>query len=458
MWHSLRWRMWLALALVGLAAIGTLVVFANYGAQQALDQFVLSDLERDRQRIEALLINAQTGEHPAGLQGQVAALGEAFGMQVTLVDAGGQAVVASNAGWPGQTIAPTAWDSAGGLTYQAEPVMVQVAPVEAWTVTGSVTTNLVSAPELFRDSVNQSLLAAGVVALAVAGGLGWAFSRRIIRPVEALTAAARQMALGDLAQRVPVASPDEIGQLAAAFNRLADSLDRAERLRRQMVSDIAHELRTPLTNIRGYLEGLRDGVVTPGPAAIASLHEEALLLARLIDDLQELALAEAGQLSLHRQPTAPAALVREAVAALQPAAAHKGVRLTAEVAPGLPVLAADAGRLAQVLRNLLHNALTHTPAGGAIVVAARAEGARLQLTIRDTGEGIAPEHLPYIFERFYRADPARARGAGGAGLGLAIARHWVAAHGGEIHATSTLGQGTTLTVHLPTMIGLLSST
>jgi signal transduction histidine kinase len=266
-----------------------------------------------------------------------------------------------------------------------------------------------------------------------------------------LTVAARRMERGDLSQRVHVDSKDEIGELAHAFNAMADGLQRQEQLRRNMVTDIAHELRTPLTNLPGYLETRRDGVLAPQPEVVQSLHEDALLLDRLINDLQELTLAEAGQLTLSKQSVSPADLIEEAVAALRPYTEQPGLTLRTAVAPNLPAVNADGERIGQVLRNLIQNARAHTPAGGEIVVAANdLRGlSMIEFSVRDTGSGIAPEHLLYVFERFYRADASRNRATGGAGLGLAIVKQIVEAHGGAVNAESVPGQGSTLSFTLP---------
>jgi signal transduction histidine kinase len=219
-----------------------------------------------------------------------------------------------------------------------------------------------------------------------------------------------------------------------------------------MVSDVAHELRTPLSNVRGYLEAMRDGVVQASPATIDSLYEETLLLSRMVDDLQELALAEAGQLRLAKEALEPAELVAAAVTATQAQASQKGIELKAEISPNLPTLAGDGQRLGQALRNLITNSIAHTPEGGTILVKADTTSEGVILSVRDTGEGIAAEHLPFIFERFYRADPARQRSKGGSGLGLAIVKQWVTAHGGTVRAESTgvAGEGSTVTMWLPT--------
>ena len=302
---------------------------------------------------------------------------------------------------------------------------------------------------IFLASVNRALLLIAVVAGLGAVLLILGLSHRILAPVEALTAAVRRMEEGDLSQRVEITSRDEIGDLARAFNAMAAGLARLEELRRNMVTDVAHELRTPLSNIRGYLEALKDGMVEPESRIIDSIYEEAMLLNHLVDDLQELALAEAGQLRLERRPMALADVVNRAVEAFRPRSEAKGIVLQVDLPEGLPLVDVDPQRVGQVLRNLLDNALTHTPPGGEIAVAAHAGGQWVEVSVRDTGSGIAAEDLPYVFERFYRADKSRSRATGGAGLGLAIARSLVEAHGGRIWVESTEGEGCTFTLALP---------
>ena len=303
--------------------------------------------------------------------------------------------------------------------------------------------------ELFLSSVNTSLAVAVVVGVVVAVGLALFFSRRVLGRIDALTVAARRMERGDLSQRVVVGAPDEIGHLASAFNAMAESLGRTERLRRTLVSDVAHELRTPLTNVRGYLEALRDGVAEPTPAIIQSLHEEALLLGRLVEDLQELTLAEAGQLHLDRLPWALDDLLVPAVELARPRAREKGVALRLDLPAELPAIEVDRARVAQVLRNLLANAITHTGAGGEIVLSGAGRGADVEVRVADSGSGIPPEHLPHVFERFYRADVSRARATGGTGIGLAIVKELVQAHGGRVEIDSQVGRGTTVRFTLP---------
>ncbi|MFF9274208.1 ATP-binding protein [Streptomyces griseosporeus] len=250
--------------------------------------------------------------------------------------------------------------------------------------------------------------------------------------------------------RRPGARPrrDEIARLAAAFNRMADSLQAGEERQRRLTGDIAHELRTPLANLRGYLEALRDGVVEPTPELLESLHEEALLQQRIVDDLQDLALAEAGALTYHRRTTDVRELLRAARTAHRARAEAAGVEVVVE-ADGPVRVHADPDRLRQVVANLVGNALRATPPGGTVTLALRRDRERAVVEVRDTGTGIAAEDLPHVFDRFWRADPARGRATGGSGLGLAVARQIVLDHGGTIGVDSAVGAGTTVTVTLP---------
>lgn len=285
-----------------------------------------------------------------------------------------------------------------------------------------------------------AVLLAGVLALAATALL----ARRMLRPIEELTGIAREMAGGNLSRRAGVTSRDEIGELGRTFNAMADGLERIETLRRRMVHDVAHELRTPLTNIRGHLEAVQDGLLEPTPAVIDSLHEEALALQHLVDDLQDLALAEAGQLRLEPRELELLDVVERVVRPL--GVASQAASIVVDVPPTLRVVA-DPDRLAQILRSLLTNALAHTPPSGVITVAAApADGEERMVEVRvtDTGPGIAAADLPHVFERFYRGDRSRSRATGGAGLGLAITRRLVEAHGGGIAAESPPGAGATL--------------
>jgi two-component system sensor histidine kinase BaeS len=284
--------------------------------------------------------------------------------------------------------------------------------------------------------------------LAVAAAVTVIAGRRLVRPVRALTRAAERMEAGDHGARVPVKGRDEVGGLAHAFNAMAESLEAGAEQRRAMVSDVAHELRSPLANIQGYLEAAQDGVVPLDDALISSLLDDATTLRRLVDDLQVLALADAGRLTMQYQPVDAAELVQAVAVAHGGAAAAAQVRLEADAPHPVPV-AGDPDRLRQVLVNLVGNALRYTPPGGRVTVTALASAGTAVLTVHDTGVGIAPDQLPHVFDRFYRCDASRSRETGGSGLGLAIVRQLVAAHGGTVAAASEPGRGSTFTVHLP---------
>ncbi|MFF7854358.1 ATP-binding protein [Streptomyces sp. NPDC007904] len=289
-------------------------------------------------------------------------------------------------------------------------------------------------------------VAVGVALAAILGAL--LLSRAVLRPVRAMTLAAKGLGEGDLDRRVPVSGRDEIAQLGGAFNRMADSLQAGEERQRRLIGDIAHELRTPLANLRGYLEALRDGVVEPTPDLLASLHEEAMLQQRIVDDLQDLALAEAGTLTYHPTEVDLGELLETGRTAHHAQAEAAGVTLELE-APRPVFVTADPDRLRQVVGNLVGNALRATPAGGTVTLALAARGELAVLEVRDTGKGIAETDLPHLFDRFWRADASRGRATGGSGLGLSIARQIVTDHRGTIEVRSTVGAGTTFTVVLP---------
>jgi signal transduction histidine kinase len=300
----------------------------------------------------------------------------------------------------------------------------------------------------FITSVNRWLLLAALASAVLAILLAVTLSRRILGPVEALTRAVRRMEQGDLGQRVPVRSSDEIAELSRAFNGMAASIEGNDAARRRLLTDVAHELRSPLANLRCQVEAVEDGLAKADAATMSSLHEEILLLGRLVDDIQDLSLAEAGRLPLHREHVDSASALEAARAAFAPLAAERRVSLRADAA-GVPPVDADPARLQQVLRNLLANALAHTPQGGEVSVDARAEEGRVVFTVRDTGPGIPPDQLPRIFERFYRGDDSRARATGGSGLGLAIVKELVTSHGGTVSAASEPGRGAVFSFTLP---------
>ncbi|ELP69352.1 sensor histidine kinase [Streptomyces turgidiscabies] len=303
--------------------------------------------------------------------------------------------------------------------------------------------------DLSPDNKTKIVGVSGLV-LVVTIALTALVAVRLVRPLRALTAAARQPP--EHHARVAVTTKDETGFLATAFNDLTARREQLEAQRKAMVSDIAHELRTPLTNIRGWLEVTRDGLLEPDPGLIAALHDEALQLQHIIDDLRDLSAGDAGTLRLHREPLAAEELIGQVAAAHRSRAEAAAVHLRAEAGPGL-WLDADPVRMRQVLGNLVSNALRHTPAQGTVTLSAWHTADEAVLTVRDTGDGIAPEDLPHVFERFWRAEKSRSRRTGGSGLGLSIVRQFVEAHGGTVTVGSTPAGGAVFTVRLPRVTG-----
>jgi two-component system, OmpR family, sensor histidine kinase BaeS len=295
---------------------------------------------------------------------------------------------------------------------------------------------------LFLQRTNQALLYAALGAILVALVVGILLALTLIRPLQALTQAAQKITQGDLEQQVKVTSKDEIGQLAQAFNQMSAEVSRVNRLRQQMTADIAHDLRTPLTVIAGYIESMQDGILAPTPERLALIYEEIQRLQNLVNDLRTLSLADAGELKLNPQPINPRSLLDRAAALYQHQAEQRQVTLRVDSRYDLPSIPVDESRMTQVFSNFISNSLRYTPPGGEIVLTADHSDDCVELCVRDTGSGIAPEDLPHIFERFYRADKSRTMEHGETGLGLAIARALVEAHGGTICAKSDSGQGT----------------
>jgi signal transduction histidine kinase len=301
----------------------------------------------------------------------------------------------------------------------------------------------------FLTALQEALVVSAAAGALAAAGASLFVTGRLLGPLRSLAAASQRIAGGGYAERGP-GGDDELGDLARSFNAMAAALEEAERRRLALIGDVAHEMRTPLATLQGNLEGLLDGVVAPEPATWARLHGEAGRLRRLVEDLQELSRAEAGRIRLEPRAVAPSELVAVALGPLADAFAEKGLALATDLAPDLPAVRADPDRAVQVLTNLLTNALRYTPAPGAVRVTARRAEGGVELAVADSGVGIAPEHLPRVFERFYRADPSRSRALGGSGVGLTIARALAEAMGGRIRAESAgAAQGATFRFVLP---------
>lgn len=360
-----------------------------------------------------------------------------------LADANGIIVASADESRIGQTI--TASERADSVPIQVDGQLVGIL-VPGRQMMGGMTD---AAAQDFLAQVNRSIWIAGLVAAAIALGLGFILFRQITAPLNALASASDKIAAGDLSARAPERGNDEITRVARSFNTMADHLARSETARRNMLADVAHELRTPIGVIQSHLEAMMDGIFPTDSEQLASLHDETIFLSRLVGDLRELALADAGQLTLTRERTDLGVLIERTVAAFQPQANARQITLTTLLAENFPFVNLDTQRIEQVLHNLVSNALRYTPPHGSVSVKlVRAENL-VRVEVRDTGTGISPDELPHVFERFWRGDKSRSRAHGGTGLGLAIAKQWVEQHGGTIGVESELGKGAMFWFTLP---------
>jgi two-component system OmpR family sensor kinase len=376
----------------------------------------------------------------------------ALGQRMILADGHG-IVVSDTAGELNEQILTTT-QLANGV-----PVMVNGTLIGTILVTPNDIASANTPAGQFLTSVNQSIILSVVFASVIALLLGAILFLQITAPLRQLNKAATGIAQGDLSQRVVIHSHDELGELSQTFNQMAESLDRNETQRQHLMADIAHELRTPITVIQANLEAMLDEVLPLDAEQVAALHDETLLLNRLVDDLRLLSQAEAGVLKLERQETEIGSLIQRVMEKIKVQAQQNGINLEIEIQDNLPRIWIDADRITQVLNNLIGNALRYTPQDGKIVVSATkstGSGDAIQIFVTDTGPGIDPKALPFVFDRFYRADQSRARNSGGSGLGLAIVKQLVEAHGGNVEAISPVfskadkqGYGTRITITLP---------
>ena len=304
----------------------------------------------------------------------------------------------------------------------------------------------------FLSAVNRAVLAAGALTSLLALLVSGLVFYQIARPLRGLAAAATRLAQGELSARAPEGPRDEVGQVAISFNQMAGQFERYASERQNMIADVAHELRTPLAVLQSSLEAMLDGLLPASPAELAALHQETLLLNRLIGDLRTLSLAEAGQLQLHCQPLMPAELIRAVAGRFTAAAAAKGATLTVEADPDLPRIQADEQRLGQALANLIDNALRYSPAGSQVRVSAQAADQAVEFAVTDDGPGLPAGDLPHVFDRFWRGERSRNRTTGGSGLGLAIVKQLLEAHGGTVRVASPPqpgAKGTRFTAVIP---------
>ena len=398
--------------------------------------------------VEALVVRWEpVGQRPGRPAPRAEMLLNARDERLLLLDANGQLIADSDPQGEPVRLLPASLD-------KGAPILVNGQQVGTLIVASGLG-RLTSYQDTFLRQANRLMLIAGVVAVLAVLAVSGFQARRIVAPVRALAEAARQVASGDLSQRVSVTSQDELGEMAIAFNTMAAELERQHELRHRAMADIAHELRTPLSVLQIQLESIEDGLTVPTPEVIAGLQTDVAHLRRLVDDLRVLSLAEAGELQMETEPVEMVNLIQDVVNRVQGAARAKGITLDTRVPDTALPVTGDPQRLAQVLLNLLSNAIQHTLSDGQITVSAQRveengeHGEEVQVTVQDTGEGIPVEDLPHVFERFYRTDRARSRETGGSGLGLSITRSLVEAHGGRLWAHSTEDKGSAFIFALP---------
>lgn len=291
--------------------------------------------------------------------------------------------------------------------------------------------------QMFLTAIHTYLIWATGAALCLAFLLSYILTSRVLRPLSQMTAITREVAAGNYSARAEVVTQDEVGDLGVAFNRMADSLEKIEQLRKTMVADVAHELRTPLTNLRGYLEALNDGVLPPSKETFQMLQEEILRLVHLVEDLQQLAKADAARAYLNRQNFSLIESLSRVVELYRAKFEDKGIAVTTEFSINTDQVNADRDKMLQAVRNLVENAWKYTPEGGSVSIFTERLPEGIKVVFANSGSGISRENLPFIFERFFKADPSRARDAGGAGIGLSIVKELIEAHGGRVGAESS---------------------
>lgn len=445
--HSLTLKLTLAFFVVGVIGAVLVAVLVGLRTRSEFDRF-LSERDQDF-LVEAL--RDYYAEHGSWVGiGQVLAHDDRlayYSSKTVLVDAQMTVIVGHDKLSIGEKVSDASLNSSVRISVNGQTVGFLLVPSLNDPRSSPLDPRL--AERSFLANVNWAAAISAILAALMALVLGMALARTLTRPLHELTAATKAMAGGNLDQRVTVRSRDEIGTLAASFNQMSTDLARASQLRKQMTADLAHDLRTPLSILRGYTEGLKDERLQGTPAIYSLMHGEVEHLQRLVEDLRVLSLADAGELPLNRRAVDPAALVERTGLAYFVQAEEQGIALRIETAENLPSIMVDTDRMTQVLNNLVSNALRHT-SQGEVVLSASAENQQVYLKISDTGSGIFPEDLPFVFDRFYRADKSRQRtDATSSGLGLAIAKAIVEGHGGTIMVESTPECGACFTITLP---------
>lgn len=439
----------LAFLVVGLMGVASIAFFASLATETEFMRFIFDEFQDEL--VDQLETYYQTHQAWQGVE-QVMPVGgnppfekpRPFNRPagfITLVDDQGRILIAGRGYHVGETIPFELVETWQPIRSDGEVVGWVIAPREQFERN--------PAEISFVRRTQRALTTAAIGAATVSLLLGVVLSRTLTRPLRDLTAATRAIAQGDLTYKVRVRSRDEIGELASSFNLMSDELGRAQELRRQMTADIAHELRTPISVILGHVDALEEGVLPASSETFGILREETGRLERLVEDLRTLSRADAGELTLTPRTVHPQTLLEQAIAAHRPLTLERGVTMHIEAVGDIPELNVDPDRMAQVLGNLLNNALRYSPQGGRITLRARSTNGEVELQVEDSGTGLPPEALDRIFDRFYRTDPSRQRESGGSGLGLPIARSILEMHGGRIWAESEPGKGTRIVIRLP---------
>lgn len=443
-------RLALAFVAVALAAIAVFGGLALVGSRNEVADLVDRQRDEDTAQIVATLAQAydEAGSWAAADLGGAFTLAASARAELVVLDGDGQVVPTMPSMMDEVMTRMHGEDSAlaGDDLGDARRTVVEVDGRDVGAAQLRFPSTASDAERQVRDALTRTVLVGAGIAALAALGVSVFVSRRVTRPVLALTEAARRVGAGDRDARVDLTrAPGELGELAAAFDQMADSLRREDRLRRTLVADVAHELRTPATILRASCEEMVDGLAAPTPERLSSLHDEVLRLGRVIEDLEALASAQAADLHLERVPVDLSATVDQAAELLRPQFEAAELDLTVDTTP--VVVDGDPVRLHQVAVNLLTNALKFTPAGGEVAIAVEPIEALAKLVVSDTGQGIPTDELPHVFERFWRGSDVE--GSTGSGIGLAIVAELVKAHGGTVAVDSTPGQGTSFTVLLP---------
>lgn len=439
MLYSLRWKILIGFIIIVALAIGTVAVVATWTTSSEFDRYISQDKALKYQQLASILSSyyEQTGSWK-GVQELIDRIDRTYNSQIVLANEKGTIVGDSSRHMLGQ-------DSQDELSLKIATLGTEENPSGFLYLKDRRRAEI---EKKFLSSVNNSVILATIVSIIGAILLTVFYSRKALNPIQELTSAAEQIRQGELDQEVRVKTRDEIGELASTFNSMAEELKKQERLRKNMVSDVAHELRSPLTKSHGYLEAIKEGSIEPDEKVIDSLYRNSKMLKRLVEDLRDLSMAEAGQLKLKKKPILLEDIISDAIESLRFRLDQEGLNVQVTTSETL-LVEVDPSRIKQVLRNLLDNAITHSNKGDQITVSTKVHENHVKVAVSDNGSGIPKQDIPYIFNRFYRVDSSRSRATGGSGLGLTIAKKIIEAHNGEISVESSEGEGTTFAFSLP---------